>query len=96
MTQRDQPTSLVPTYLKARVAAGHAVASVEVVALESERRITRSMARTAQASSKRKAAGGRGNEAQDEVGEEEQHAMLEYVMTSLSEELLTELLEGFY
>jgi hypothetical protein len=96
-TQRDQPTSQVPTYLEARVAAGHAVPVVEVVSPQSERRITRSMARKAEASGKRKAAG-EGGEAQGaEAWEEEQrHAVLEYVVTGLNEALLTELLEGFH
>jgi hypothetical protein len=86
----------VPTYLEARVAAGHAVPVVEVVSPLSERRTTRSMARTAEASGKRKAAG-EGGEAQGaEAGEEEEtrHAVLEYVVKGLNEQLLIELLEG--
>jgi hypothetical protein len=94
-TQRDQPTSQVPTYLEARVAAGHPVPVVEVVPPQSERRTTRSMARTAEASGKRKAAN-EGGEAQGaEAGEEEtRHAVVEYVVKGLNEALLTELLEG--
>jgi hypothetical protein len=95
-TQRDLPTSQVPTYLEARVAAGHAVPVVEVVSPQSERRTTRSMARTAEASGKRKAAG-EGGEAQGvEVGEEEIRAVLEYVVKGLNEALVTELLESFH
>jgi putative alpha-1,2-mannosidase len=86
----------VPTYLEARVAAGHAVPVVEVVSPQSERRTTRSMARTAEASGKEKAAG-EGGEAQGvEVGEEEIRAVLEYVVKGLNEALVTELLEGFH
>jgi hypothetical protein len=89
----------VPTYLEARVAAGHAVPVVEVVSPQSERRTTRSMARTTEASGKRKAAG-EGGEAQGaEAGEEEEetrHAVLEYVVKGLHEALVTELLEGFH
>jgi hypothetical protein len=55
------------------------------------------MARTAEASGKRKAAG-EGGEAQGaEAGEEEtRHAVLEFVLKGLNEALLTELLEGFH
>jgi hypothetical protein len=97
-TQRDQPTSQVPTYLEARVAAGHAVPVVEVVVSpQSERRTTRSMARTAEASGKRKAAGESSDAQGAEAGEEEQrHAVLEYVVKGLHEALVTELLEGFH
>jgi hypothetical protein len=84
------PTFQVPTYLEARVAAGHAVPVVEVVAS------AQSEGEQAGASGKRKAAG-EGGEAQGaEAGEEEtRHAVLEYVVTGLNEELITELLEGF-
>jgi hypothetical protein len=86
----------VPTYLEARVAAGHAVPGVEVVSPQSERRTTRSMTRTAEASGKRKAAGERDEGSQGtDAGEEEGHAVLTYVLTALDEHLLTELLEGF-
>jgi hypothetical protein len=96
-TQRDQPTSQLPIYLKARVAAGHAVPVVEVVSPQSERRITRNMARAAEASGKRKAAGEGGDAQGAEAGEEEtRHAVLDYVVKGLDEALLTELLEGFH
>jgi hypothetical protein len=80
----------VPTYLEARVAAGHAVPVVEVVSPQSQEQ---------EASGKRKAAG-EGGEAQGaEAGEEEEaetrHAVLEYVVKGLHEALVTELLEGF-
>jgi hypothetical protein len=93
-TQRDLPTSQVPTYLEARVAAGHAVPVVEVVvSAQSEGE----QAEQAGASGKRKAAG-ESSEAQGaEAGEEEQrHAVVEYVVTGLNEELIRELLEGFH
>jgi hypothetical protein len=92
-TQRDLPSSQVPTYLEARVAAGHAVPVVEVVWAQSEGE----QAEQAGASGKRKAAG-ESNEAQGaEAGEEEQrHAVVEYVVTGLNEELIRELLEGFH
>jgi hypothetical protein len=90
------PTSQVPTYLKARVAAGHAVPSVEVVSPQSERRFTRSMARTAEASGKSKAAGERDDAQIAIMGEEERYAMLEFVVKALNEALVTELLEGFH
>jgi hypothetical protein len=91
------PTSQVPTYLEARVAAGHAVPVVEVVSPQSERRTTRSMARTAETRGSRRAAGERDEAQGAEAGEEEtRHAVLEYVVKGLNEALLTELLEGFY
>jgi hypothetical protein len=89
-TQRDLPTSQVPTYLEARVAVGHAVPVVEVMWPQSE-------GEQAGASGKRKAAGERGEAQGAEAGEEEQrHAVVEYVVTGLNEELIRELLEGFY
>jgi ankyrin repeat protein len=92
-TQRDLPTSQVPTYLEARLAAGHAVPVVEVVVwAQSEGQ----QAEQAGESGKRKAAG-ESSEAQGaEAGEEEQrHAVLDYVVTGLNEELIRELLDGF-
>jgi ankyrin repeat protein len=93
-TQRYLPTSQVPTYLEARVAAGHAVPVVEVVVwAQSEGE----QAEQAGASSKRKAAGERGEAQGAEAGEEEErHAVVEYVVTGLNEELIRELLEGFH
>jgi ankyrin repeat protein len=93
-TQRDQVTSQVPTYLEARVAAGHAVPSVEVVSPQSKEQ--QEGEGQAGASGKRKAAGERDEGAQGtDAGEEEGHAVLTYVLTALDEHLLTELLEGF-
>jgi hypothetical protein len=88
------PTSQVPTYLEARVAAGHAVPRV-VVSLQPVRRTTRSTVRQAATSGKRKAADEGGNAGEIEVGEEERHAVLGYVVKSLNEQLLRELLDCF-
>jgi hypothetical protein len=86
----------VPTYLEARVAAGHAVPVVEVVLPQSQQQQQQG---GAEASGKRKAAD-ESNDAQGaEAGEEEEetrHAVLEYVVTGLNEALVTELLEGFH
>jgi hypothetical protein len=76
MTQRDLPTSQVPTYLEARVAAGHAVPVVEVVSPESE-------VQTNAGSGKRKAAGEGGSSGGSQAVEEEIHAVLAYVVTGL-------------
>jgi hypothetical protein len=43
-----------------------------------------------------KAAGEGGSPSGADVGEEERHAVLSYVVKGLNEELLTELLEGFH
>jgi hypothetical protein len=87
----------VPTYLEARVAAGHAVPVVEVVSPQSQQQQAKE--KEQEASGKRKAAG-EGGEAQGaEAGEEEEeqrHAVLEYVVKGLNEALVTELLEGFH
>jgi hypothetical protein len=88
------PTSQVPTYLEARVAAGHAVPRV-VVSPQPVQRTTRSTVRQAAASGKRKAADEVDNTGEIEVGEEERHAVLKYVVQALNEQLLKELLEGF-
>jgi hypothetical protein len=94
------PTSQVPTYLEARAAAGHALPSVEVVLPQSdqeqyeekeERKVEQ-----AGSSGKRKAAGEDGDATGAEAWEEEKHAVLEYVVTAMNEELITELLEGFH
>jgi hypothetical protein len=58
-------------------------------------RITRSTTRQAAASGKRKAADEEGNPGEIEVGEEEGHAVLGYVVQALNEALVIELLEGF-
>jgi hypothetical protein len=90
------PTSQVPTYLEARVAAGHAVPVVEVVSPQSQTQ--QQEGKEAGTSGKRKAAG-EGDDAQGaEAGEkeEERYAMLEFVVKVLNEALVTELLEGFH
>lgn len=46
------------------------------------------------ASDKRKEAGERGDAQEAGTGEDERHAMVEYALTALNEELVTELLEG--
>jgi hypothetical protein len=90
--QRDQPTSQVPTYLEARVAAGHAVPSVEVMRHSPEEQEEQQ----AGASGEVAVVGERDEGAQGtDAGEEEGHAVLTYVLTALDEHLLTELLEGF-
>jgi hypothetical protein len=98
-TQRDQPTSQVPSYLEARVAAGHAVPVVEVVSPQSQEQQQQAEEEEGQAGAlgKRKAAG-EGGEAQGaEAGEEEtRHAVVEYVVKGLNEALVTELLEGLH
>jgi hypothetical protein len=60
----------VPTYLKARAAAGHAVPRVEVVMPHAE--------------------------AGEQREKEERHAVLEYVVNALSEDLASELLRCFH
>jgi hypothetical protein len=102
--QHDVPSSQVPTYLEARVAAGHAVPKV-VVSPQPEPPTTRDGHTTHQAASsgKRKAADegsdlvgtGAGNPGETEMGEEKRHAALKYVIEALNEELVIELLEGF-
>jgi hypothetical protein len=82
------PTSQVPTYLAARVATGYAVPSVEVVSPESQK--SKMRRGQAQAVKPRQAILGGGG-----VVEEEKHAVLEYVVQALNEQLLKELLEGF-
>jgi hypothetical protein len=82
----------------ARGAAGHAVPLVEVVLPQPEGQREEEQRGT---SGKREAADERevvqvqGAEASEEEGEEV-HAVLEYVVKGLNEELLTELLEGFH
>jgi hypothetical protein len=89
------PTSQVPTYLKARVAAGHAVPVVEVVSPQSQEQ--------QQEGEEEAGASGKAGEGVDAQGgqagekeEEERYAMLEFVVKALNEELVTELLEGFH
>jgi hypothetical protein len=95
--QRDQPTSQVPTYLEARVAAGHAVPGVEVVMRQSPgEQKQQEEEQQAGASSEVATAGERDEGSQGtDAGEKEGHAVLTYVLTALDEHLLTELLEGF-
>jgi hypothetical protein len=95
--QRDQPTSQVPTYLEARVAAGHAVPVVEVVSPQSQK--SQQGAEQAGASGKRGAASEGGGIQGADTGDEaevERHAVLAYVVKGLNEALATELLEGFH
>jgi hypothetical protein len=86
----------VPTYLEARVAAGHAVPVVEVVSPQPHQQ----QAPTEAGALGKRMAADEGGEAQGaEAGEEEEetrHAVLEYVVKGLDEALLTELLEGFH
>jgi hypothetical protein len=92
--QHGRQAFQVPTYLKARAAAGHALPCVEVVSSQSKEQ--QQGEEQAGASGKRKAVseGGEGTDARS--GEEEEaHAVLKYVMQSLGEELVTELLQGF-
>jgi hypothetical protein len=85
----------VPTYLEARVAAGHAVPVVEVVSPQSQQQ--QEEEEGACALGKRMAADEGGEAQGTEAGEEEtRHAVLEYVVKGLDEALLTELLEGFH
>jgi hypothetical protein len=86
-------TSQVPTYLKARVAAGHAVPSVEVVTPQSEEK--EEAEEQAGQSGKRQVADEGSNPGEIEVGEEGRHAVLKYVVQALNEALVIELLEGF-
>jgi hypothetical protein len=66
-----------------------------VVSLQPVRRTPRSTTHQAATSGKRKAADEGGNAREIEVGEEERHAVLKYVVQALNEQLLKELLEGF-
>jgi hypothetical protein len=83
----------VPTYLEARVAAGHAVPIVEVVSPEAEEQQQKE---EAEASGKRKAAGEGGGSGGSQAVEAEVHTVLAYVVQGLNEELVTELLESFW
>jgi hypothetical protein len=75
------PTSQVPTYLEARVAAGHAVPRVGVVSPQS----------LGQQGEQEEA------EEEGQAGEvNERDAVIEYVVKGLNEALVTELLEGFH
>jgi hypothetical protein len=90
---RDQPTSQVPIYLEARVATGHAVPNVKVgvVAKPADEKGEEE----AGASGKTGTAG-EGGDAQGAEVEKTKHAFMKYVLRSLNESLLTELLEGFH
>jgi hypothetical protein len=100
--QRDQPTSRLPTYLEARVAAGQALPSVEVVLPQLEEQHEEGKEEEGEGTQvgpcgKRKAVGEPGD--QHEAGtaeEEEAHVMLQHVLDGLNEELVTELLEGLH
>jgi hypothetical protein len=86
-TRRDKPTPGLPTFLEARLP------SVEVGSLQAQGGDEEDQAG---ASGKRKTAGEGGSPPGADVGEEERHAVLSYVLKDLNEELLTELLEGFH
>jgi hypothetical protein len=86
----------VPSYLEARVVAGHAVPVVEVVSPQSQEEHQQAEEEgQAGESVKRKAAGEMGDEAQG-TEEVEKHAVLKYVVEVMNEQLITELLEGFH
>jgi hypothetical protein len=91
--QRDIPTAKMPTYLEARVAAGHVLPSVEVVSLQSEQPQPEEQMN---ASIDRQEVSEDGFQPEAEAGEEVKHAVLAYVVTALNEELVVELLEGFH
>jgi hypothetical protein len=108
--QRGTPTSQVPSYLEARVAAGHAVPVVEVVSPqlgkehqqeEEKEQASAEGKRKAACNnkkkkiSKRKAAGEVSDEAQGAEAVEK-HEVLKYVVEVMNEQLITELLEGFH
>lgn len=98
-THAENPRSKVPTYLEGRVAARQALPVVEVVGHQA-------------GASRREAGSGDGLEAAVERSrarveekrtrqerrdsEEENHAMLEFVLKDLHEDLVTELLEGIH
>jgi hypothetical protein len=81
MTQGGQPTSQVPTYLEARVAAGHPLPVVEVVSPQSN----------GSGCGKRKKVSQKVQREQEEL-----HAVAQYVVEELNEQLFTELLEGLH
>jgi hypothetical protein len=89
------PTSQVPTYLEARAAAGHALPSVEV-ALPQQPLEQHEKEEGGEASRKRKVAGGKVDQSRAQAWEAEKHAMLEYVMETMDEDLVTELLGTFH
>jgi hypothetical protein len=86
----------VPTYLAARAAAGYAVPVVEVVSPQSQQQQAREEEETREASGQRKAAGEGGASGGSQAEEEEIHAVLAYVVQGLNEELVTELMGGFW
>jgi hypothetical protein len=81
------PTSQVPTYLAARVAFGYAVPSVDVVSIQSKGK--QEKGKQAGGNGERKAVGDRAEAAGAEL-----HAMSEFVVKALNEELVIELLDG--
>jgi hypothetical protein len=85
MTHRDNTTAPVPAFLQARAAAGQALPQVDVMAEEQE-------GEEAEASGKRKAS----SEAGITPQEAERHATLSFVMTTLGDQLVTELMQGFH
>jgi hypothetical protein len=90
---RDQPTSPAPTYLEARVVAGHAVPNVKVgvVAKSADEKEEEEAGASGQAGT-----AGEIGDAQGPDVEKTTHAFMKYVLRSLNESLLTELLEGFH
>jgi hypothetical protein len=107
--QQGTPTSQVPSYLEARVAAGHAVPVVEVVSPQLGKEHQQEEEKEqASAEGKRKAAGNKKKKvskrkAAGEVSDEaqgaeavEKHEVLKYVVEVMNEQLITELLEGFH
>jgi restriction endonuclease Mrr len=84
----------MPVYLKARAAAGHALPIFEVVLPQSQQQ--QGEEQQAGVLGKRKAADEQDDAAEIGVVQDEKHAMLEYVVKELNEELVTELLEGFH
>lgn len=88
MTHRDKPTAPVPAFLQKRAAAGHALSKVEIVGVARQQGGQQEgVGGTIEASS--------GAGAVQDV-EEERHAMLAYVVKQMNEQLVTELMEGFY
>ena len=79
-THQHTPTAPVPALLKGRVAAGHALPSVETAPQQSQA-----------------GASGQGRASTEAAhADEERHAVLQYVVTQLNEQLFTELVKGFH
>jgi hypothetical protein len=80
------PASTVPAFLQTRVAAGLALPRVEVVASPQEQQGSAGDTEATPAADASDAG----------EGEEEQHAVLAYVLEELNEQLFIELREGFH